>query len=99
MEHFVYILQSQVNGAFYKGCTNDLYRRLREHNNREEKSTARYAPWNLVWKCVKPNKTEALVLEKKLKNLSRERLTQFIDKYPVEASVGGPDVTGYRQSG
>jgi len=31
MEHYVYILQSQVNNSFYKGITSDLPRRYAEH--------------------------------------------------------------------
>jgi putative endonuclease len=99
MEHYIYILQSQVNNSFYKGITSDLPRRYAEHNNKEEKSTHRYAPWDLVWKCKKPTKAEAYKLEKKLKNLTKERLIKFMDKYPLEDDIGGPDVTAYRQSG
>ncbi|MDZ7648592.1 MAG: GIY-YIG nuclease family protein [Cytophagales bacterium] len=32
MGYYVYILQSQINGSLYKGSTNDLVRRLEEHN-------------------------------------------------------------------
>ena len=32
MTFFVYILQSQTNLSFYKGTTDDLERRLSEHN-------------------------------------------------------------------
>jgi len=81
MKYYVYILQSQANDSYYKGITNDLSRRFKEHNNREEKSTSHFAPWNLVWKCEKPNRSEAYQLEKKLKNLSVQRVIQFIEKY------------------
>ncbi|HLC83845.1 MAG TPA: GIY-YIG nuclease family protein, partial [Bacteroidia bacterium] len=43
--YYVYILQSELNDSFYKGCTNDLERRLIEHNSGKEKSTKRYLPW------------------------------------------------------
>lgn len=46
---FVYILRSLKNGSFYKGSTNDVYRRLVEHNSGKNKSTARYMPWELIW--------------------------------------------------
>jgi hypothetical protein len=65
----------------------------------KEKSTFRYRPWDLVWKCKKKNKSEAYRLEMKLKNLSRKKVMEFIDKYSVDDGVGGPDVTAYRQSG
>ncbi len=83
--YFVYIIQSKKNNSFYKGITNDPIRRLKEHNNREEKSTKRYAPWELVCLIEKSDKSQALSLEKKLKNLNRERTEMFIKKF------GGPD--------
>ena len=88
--YYVYILQSQESGRFYKGITNDLARRIHEHNVGYEKATAPNRPWNLVWYGLKPNKSEAFVLEAKLKNLtSKARIIAFIHKYP--SAVGGPD--------
>ncbi len=97
MTFFVYILQSQVNDSFYKGSTNDLVRRFAEHNDGKEMSTSRFLPWTLVWYASKPNRSEAMILEKKLKNLSVIRTIEFIKKYPVP--IGGPDVALVRQSG
>jgi putative endonuclease len=99
MQFFAYILQSQINDSFYKGSTNDLTRRLAEHNAGEELSTSRYAPWNLVWYAIKPNRSEAMKLELKLKNLSVERTIEFIRKHQVQPLIGGPDVAPLRQSG
>ena len=96
---YVYILQSQKNDSFYKGSTNDIFRRFQEHNDGKEVSTSRYLPWDLVWYCIKPKRSEALILEKKLKNLSIKRTIEFIEKYPVEKALGGPDVSLARQSG
>jgi putative endonuclease len=79
---YVYILQSEVNGAYYKGFTSDIRRRLSEHNSGKEKSTSRYVPWQLVWYAEKPTREEAMLLEKKLKNItSKEKLKTFIKKY------------------
>ncbi len=89
MEHFVYILQSQKNHSFYKGSTNDLIRRVEEHNNGKDFATKRFKPWNLVWYTIKPNKSQAVILEMKLKNLSVKRLIDFINKYPVEFKIEG----------
>jgi putative endonuclease len=90
MAFSIYILQSAATQQFYKGITNNLKRRFKEHNNKEEQSTKSGVPWNLVWYTIKPTRSEALVLEKKLKNLtSHQRLIAFINKYPC---VGGLDV-------
>jgi len=88
--YYVYILQSQVTGQFYKGISNHLSRRLHEHNAGYEKATAPFRPWNLVWYTHKPDKSDAFILEAKLKRLtSSKRIIAFIQRYsPV---VGGPD--------
>jgi putative endonuclease len=78
MSYYVYILQSKVNGSFYKGSTDNLIRRVAEHNNGENLSTSRYAPWDLVWFTKKPLRAEAIKLELKLKNLSVQRTVDFI---------------------
>ena len=96
---FVYILQSRSNDTFYKGSINDLLRRLSEHNGGNEESTRRYLPWDLVWYTTKPTRSEALVLERKLKNLSVIKTIEFIKKYLIQSFSGGPDVTPAHQSG
>jgi putative endonuclease len=82
MTFFVYILYSEEFDAFYKGQTQNLEERLNRHNSGLVKSTARYKPWKLVWVTKKTTRKEALSLEKKLKNLSREKLKLFMEKYP-----------------
>lgn len=46
--YYVYILQSKSKEFLYVGCTQDLKRRLKEHNNKEELSTKHYAPLELI---------------------------------------------------
>ena len=75
---YVYILQSRQNSSFYKGSTNDIQRRLKEHNGGNVPSTIRYLPWHLVWYAVKDDRSEALILERKLKNLSVKRTIELI---------------------
>jgi putative endonuclease len=81
MNFFVYIIYSNSINAFYKGQTSNLEERLFRHNKGWEKATKHGAPWELVWSTVKKTRSEALLLERKLKNLSRERTIQFINKY------------------
>ena len=77
----VYILYSESAGIYYKGQTRDLSERLQRHNQGREKATRHGAPWQLIWHTEKPDRESAMLLEKKLKNLSRKRLTEFIAKY------------------
>lgn len=85
--YYVYILQSELNSSFYKGSTDNVERRLKEHNSGKEKSTSRYKPWKLVWYTSKNSRAEAYELERKLKNITAtKKIIAFIEKYG-----GGPD--------
>lgn len=46
--YYVYVLQSLTKGFLYVGFTEDLKRRFRKHNNKEELSTKHYAPFELI---------------------------------------------------
>ena len=81
MSFFVYILYSSSTGKFYKGQTNNVVERLKEHNRGNEISTKSGVPWQLLWTTEKPSKSEAVILEKKLKNLTAHRLINFMLKY------------------
>ncbi len=78
---YTYILYSKKLNSFYKGETGDIMDRLNRHNNGYEKSTQSGVPWILVWKGEKATKSEAKLLERKLKNLSVKRTIEFILKY------------------
>ena len=54
---------------------------MKRHNNGYEKATKTGVPWLLIWKMEKESRSEALILEKKLKNLSVKRTLEFILKY------------------
>jgi len=58
-----------------------MVKRLRRHNSGAEKSTKSGVPWVLECAIEKPSRTEALKLEKKLKNLNTEKTKAFIEKY------------------
>lgn len=66
-----YILESEKSGRWYIGHSNDLERRILEHNSGHTKSTRNKGPWKLVFRREFENKKEALDFEldlKKLKN-------------------------------
>jgi putative endonuclease len=86
MAHFVYILYSPSLKQFYKGQTSDLDDRVKRHNAGYESATQSGCPWLLLWHTAKENRSQAIILEAKLKNLSRERLIAFMLKYPSPAS-------------
>jgi putative endonuclease len=65
---FVYVIRSEVDGRFYVGMTENLERRLNEHNSGKTKSTKGYRPWILVHSEVHPDRITARKREKYLKS-------------------------------
>lgn len=66
--YYVYVLQSLKDCKFYTGYTNNLKRRIKEHNDKTEISTKSRAPFKLVyWEgCIA--KEDAMAREKYLKS-------------------------------
>jgi putative endonuclease len=89
MRYFVYILYSKSIDAFYKGQTNDITGRIRRHNLKQEKATQNGVPWILIWYTELATRSETMILEKKIKNLTRKRLIRFMLKY--SEGIGGPE--------
>lgn len=79
--YYVYIIYSLKVDLFYKGITQHVGRRLSAHNNNESPFTRNKGPWELVAVFEKPNRSSAMQLERKLKNLTRVRLQKFLEKY------------------
>lgn len=50
MKYFVYILKSIEYDKTYVGMTNNLERRLSEHNAGKSIYTRKFKPWKLVYK-------------------------------------------------
>ena len=76
MSYFVYILWSSSLSKYYVGCTQNLENRLQEHNAGEGKFTKRGTPWDLVWINVLGSRSEALILEKRIKNRGIKRFLE-----------------------
>ena len=65
---FVYAINSLVRNYIYVGLSNNVERRLIEHNNGENRSTKAYAPFELVLKERYATRLEARQREKYLKS-------------------------------
>jgi putative endonuclease len=76
--YFVYILKSLSKNTFYKGITDNLDRRLRQHLNNQCATTKNMAPWKLVFVQICENRREARVLEKYLKSGSGREIIEQI---------------------
>ena len=88
-EYIVYLLINTCNSRTYLGITNNFKRRIRQHNN-EIKGGARYTKsfksigsWILYLHIPDLNKSEALSIERKIKNNRRISL----GKSPLEKRI------------
>lgn len=64
---YVYLLKSTKTGSYYIGCTNDLRRRVAEHNSGKSISTKSKMPWELRYYEAYTSKSDAFQREKQLK--------------------------------
>ena len=68
---YVYILRSlSAPTQEYTGATEDLKRRIAEHNSGKSPHTSKFLPWEIVWYCAYPGKQQALEFEAYLKSHS-----------------------------
>ena len=68
---YVYVLKSARDGNLYLGSTNDLKRRLREHNDGEVASTRGRTPFELVYYEAYRSEHDARMRESRLKLRSK----------------------------
>jgi putative endonuclease len=64
----VYAIKRLERNYIYVGMTNDLNRRIQEHNNGENKSTKSYRPFILIYSESFPDRVSAREKEKYLKS-------------------------------
>ena len=65
---YVYLLLSEKDGKFYTGSTDDLKRRLAEHEAGYVKSTVRRKPLKLIYYEAWLNEADARARERYLKS-------------------------------
>jgi len=66
----VYVLQSKKTEKFYVGQTQDLEKRLKQHNEEESLSTKSGIPWLVVYKETGlKSRSAAMLREKELKRM------------------------------
>ncbi len=84
--YYVYVLLSQKDKKFYIGFTNDLKRRLKEHNSGKNISTKSRLPLKLIYYEAHLSKADAARRERyfkttkgksTLKQMLRESLKRF----------------------
>ena len=83
--YYVYILISEKDNKFYTGFTDDLKRRIKEHNTGKVSSTAKRRPLKLVYYESCLHQKDALHREKYLKTTFgkqylRNRMKHFLSE-------------------
>ncbi len=66
--YYIYAIRSLVRNYLYVGMTNDLERRIKEHNNGENRSAKAYKPFELIYKETFNSRLEARKREKYFKS-------------------------------
>ena len=82
--HYVYILHSKKDSKFYTGLTNDLKRRMKEHQSGNVKSTLNRRPLELIYYEACLNEDDAKQREMYLKSgmgkkYIRNRLKRYLE--------------------
>ena len=85
--YYTYVLQSKKDGNWYTGFTNDLKKRIQEHNNGLVFSTKNRVPWKLIYYEGCLHERDARAREKYLKSgmgkrYIKNRLKSFFEKGP-----------------
>lgn len=78
--YFVYILKSLKDGTFYKGQTENIDKRLEEHNRGKCSATRNKLPWMLVHVEICSSRNEAREVEKFFKSgYGREIIKEIVN--------------------
>jgi putative endonuclease len=65
--YYVYAIKSKVKNYIYVGITNDLEKRLQQHNKGQNVSTKAYRPYELIYQEIVKDRVEARSREVYLK--------------------------------
>ena len=99
---FVYILYSESADKYYIGSTDDVSRRLEEHNSVDKNTyTSRYRPWVLKASfMISECRGDARRVESYLKRLKSRKIIERIIENPgefgsiLDNGQSGPDLSG-----
>ena len=90
MPYFVYVLSNATDDELYKGFTENLEYRLRDHNSGYSLFTSTKGGWQYIGIFEFESKKQALIFEKKIKKWNRRSLdlllkseSNLVDKYSV----------------
>ena len=85
--YWVYILQSEKDGRYYVGQTQNLEQRVKGHCSGRAGWTRRKGPWKLCYQESYEKRGDALIREKFLKGLKNRSAIEQIILSSVESRV------------
>lgn len=85
---FVYVIYSDTANKYYRGITNNVPRRLKQHNEgKGAKYTRGRGPWRLVaLREVGDSRSSATVYEHYLRGLKRKHFFEWVRDNSVEVT-------------
>ena len=76
--YYIYVLKSKRDSRLYIGSTNNVTRRLLEHNSGKTPSLKKLIPLKLVFQQGFPTRTQARKIELKLKKFKNRKIIEQI---------------------
>jgi putative endonuclease len=89
MNYFLYILYSSSLDKYYIGTTNNIERRIYEHNLGRGKYTSKGIPWEIKFTRFFNSKDDAVKEERRLKKCKSRK---YIESYITAQLVEHPDL-------
>ena len=81
-EYYTYIASNKANAVLYTGITNNIERRIFEHQNKLMPGfTSKYNVTKLIWFESFNSPEEAIAAEKKIKGWTREKKLNLIKSF------------------
>ncbi len=81
--YYLYILLNYSKTKTYVGITDNVKRRLREHNSGRSFYTSKFGPWKLVYIECFENRNEARKREKYFKSAAgRKKIKKILQSIP-----------------
>ena len=81
--YYVYILRSETTNTFYIGCTDNIDRRIKEHNAGLSKYTKAKRPWIIEYKEEYNTLSEARSRERKIKSWKKREAIKKLIHGPI----------------
>ena len=78
MPFYVYIIQSDCDGSYYIGSTNNLTDRIKRHNQGRSQYTKPKRPWKLIYWEKHPDRSSAVKRENYLKRQKNKKAIESL---------------------